>query len=135
MIRLITSATTQHVKICEAIQKEWGPHNGKTPKRGSRFWLATLGGVPAAFAMGVFHAKDFWFRNCVVAGHARGKGIQRALIRARIAYAEAHGASLIATYTGANNLTSANNLIKCGFVYWGAENGWLYWRYKDLPSK
>lgn len=72
---------------------------------------------------------------CGVAGWARGLGIQRALIRKRIAKAKELGVLRVVTDTY-NNPASANNLIACGFRTYMPDEPWkadgsVYW-FKDL---
>jgi GNAT superfamily N-acetyltransferase len=68
-----------------------------------------------------------------VAPVARGRGLQRRLIRARLAWARAQGATHAVTYTLPFNVVSSNNLIKTGFrMYdpkrpWAGRDGALYW--------
>ena len=73
---------------------------------------------------------------------ARGQGLQRRLIRARVAYAKREGFPEVWTYTSNYNVASSNNLIREGFTLWapGSWGGsstpmrpsggyaWLYWR-------
>jgi L-amino acid N-acyltransferase YncA len=53
-------------------------------------------------------------RSGVLTKH-RGQGMQKRLIRARIAMAKRHGFKQIVTYVLDWNLASANSLIACGF--------------------
>jgi GNAT superfamily N-acetyltransferase len=78
--------------------------------------------------------------NCVflcragVLPEARGQGLQRRMIRVRVAHAASVGAEGCYTYTTKDNITSANNLIRCGFelyepMYpWGCANSIYFWR-------
>lgn len=61
----------------------------------------------------------------------RGRGLQRRLIRVRLAYARKLGRGAI-TYTVRANPRSINNLIACGFRYYEPAFAWatrdmLYW--------
>jgi GNAT superfamily N-acetyltransferase len=56
----------------------------------------------------------FMIRSGVLTKH-RGQGMQKRLIRARIAMAKRHGFKQIVTYVLDWNLASANSLIACGF--------------------
>lgn len=61
----------------------------------------------------------------------RGNGLQRRLIRVRVAYGRRLGRGAI-TYTVHANPKSVNNLIACGFRYYEPQNAWagrdmLYW--------
>lgn len=63
---------------------------------------------------------------------ARGQGLQKKLINVRIKWAKSQEADGVYTYTSKENIVSANNLIKCGFMLfeppykWGLDDG-LYW--------
>lgn len=70
-----------------------------------------------------------------VLAHARGRGLQRKLIKVRVREAQAKGWVQLFSDTDPVNAHSMNNLIECGFrafrpsVMWsscGAE--WCYWR-------
>lgn len=70
--------------------------------------------------------------------HARGNGLQRRMIKVRCKYASSQGCEVAVTYTTPSNVTSANNLIKEGFVLYTPQYKWagkdqLYW-IKDLKS-
>lgn len=86
------------------------------------------------FATGKLWPPDnyFYFTRCGVLTEARGKGLQRRFIRARLRYAKAQGCLGAYTYTLPFNVSSANNLIACGFRLWRPANKWagaeaLYW--------
>jgi RimJ/RimL family protein N-acetyltransferase len=63
---------------------------------------------------------------------ARGNGLQKRFIRARLAYARKIGLKAVVTDTTVDSLASMNNLINCGFRLYGPANPWarpesLYW--------
>jgi len=74
-----------------------------------------------------------FFDRAGVARYARGRGLQRALIRARLRWAKAGGYTHAVTYTMGENLTSSNNLIATGWrlyrprLAWAGRSGVLYW--------
>ena len=74
------------------------------------------------------------FTRCGVARDYRGQGIQKRLIKARVAHARRLGLKQVVTYVKNWNLASANSLIGCGFkLYrgtWGGK-GSLHF-YRDL---
>ncbi len=82
------------------------------------WWLAYVGDVAVGFA-GLRDARtDPEAGFLCLAGvvpQARGRGLQRALIRARVAKARRLGKRRVISYTAAWNWRSANNLIACGF--------------------
>jgi GNAT superfamily N-acetyltransferase len=81
------------------------------------WWLAYHRHTPIAFAclcpsqqipLGIYLGR------CGVTPAARGKGVQRKLIRVRLAWAKRHGYKWAVSDT-TDNVPSANNLIACGF--------------------
>ena len=70
---------------------------------------------------------------CGVLKEARGNGLQKRLIQARVRYGRRLGMERFVTYTSPDNVASANNLIRCGFLRYtpdnpyGVENA-SYWK-------
>jgi GNAT superfamily N-acetyltransferase len=59
----------------------------------------------------------------------RGHGLQKRLIRKRIAAARARGWTCLVTETIYDNCPSANSLIACGFRQFKPERAWSNYRY------
>lgn len=87
------------------------------------WWVAYEGGKPVAYAGLYVQTKglEAHFERCGVIPSARGKGLQRALIKARLAWCRRRGLLVAKTYTtgpshadGANSF-SIGNLRACGF--------------------
>jgi GNAT superfamily N-acetyltransferase len=99
------------------------------------WWISYQAGEPSGFAgMRILPLEPdtaYLCRAGVLESY-RGLGIQRKLIRVRVAYARRLGLNTIVTDT-TDNIPSANNLMASGFrLYepanaWAAENS-LYWR-------
>jgi len=76
----------------------------------------------------------FYLSRAGVAEAYQGKGLQKRLIRVRLAHAKRVGSPIAITYTY-KNPASANNLIACGFrsylphYKWGGKHS-DYWRKK-----
>lgn len=70
--------------------------------------------------------------SAVVCQRARGLGLQRRLIRARVRWARKLGATRVWTYTSFDNVVSAANLNACGLHYRGMspDGVWVYWGQK-----
>lgn len=71
---------------------------------------------------------------------ARGKGLQRRMIKTRVAHAAYIGAKGCISYTSTDNTVSSNNLIRCGFELYEPEYKWageeyLYWWRTVVPSR
>ncbi len=101
------------------------------------WWVAlTADDVPVAFAglteTWADRRMGYLCRAGVIPA-ARGAGLQKRLIRARLQCARRIGMREVVTDTAAGNHASANSLIGCGFklyeptTRWAAD-GALYWR-------
>lgn len=71
---------------------------------------------------------------------ARGRGLQRRMIKTRVAHAASIGAKGCISYTSVENPVSSNNLIRCGFElyepdYKWAGEGYLYWWKTVVPLR
>jgi GNAT superfamily N-acetyltransferase len=85
--------------------------------RGIHWWLAYKGDEPIGFAgcsiekngEAVFHRTGILFDH-------RGHGLQRKFIRECLSWASAHGAKYMTAYCTPENVWSANNFIKEGFL-------------------
>ena len=100
------------------------------------WWLVFDDSTPVAFASLYLYKNSqisAFLSLCGVRPSHRGLGLQRKLVRCRVAKAEKLGASRVISYTSSDNADSANNLIACGFrVYvprweWGVRNA-IYFR-------
>jgi N-acetylglutamate synthase-like GNAT family acetyltransferase len=101
------------------------------------WWIASEDGNDIGFA-GLTRSISWtdcgYLCRAGVVPNARGKGVQKKLIRIRIRQAKTFGWKWLITDT-TNNPASANSLIACGFKLfeptkpWGFKNS-LYWRKK-----
>ena len=120
-----------------ALQKLCLPYDKPYDTRKGYWWIATDEGIDTAFA-GLVPSSRWcdtgYLCRAGVAPSSRGKGLQKKLIRVRVAKAKALGWSWLITDTH-DNPASANSLIACGFkmfepsIPWGIR-GTLYWRRK-----
>ena len=102
------------------------------------WWLMWDGSTPVAFC-GLeycqYYQNSGYLARAAVAWDYRGNGLQKRLIRVRIAKARALGFKWLVTDTYATNHPSSNSLIRCGFKLfkpwseWGSE-GSLYWGHR-----
>ncbi len=117
------------------LQREALPYDAPISSTTGWWWIAYDGDRPVGFAS--MDASTQWsdcvyLSRCGVIETARGHGLQKRLIRARIRKARALGMCWAITDTY-ENPESGNSLIRCGFrLYqptrpWGAE-GVNYWR-------
>ncbi len=111
---------------------------GDEPRDFSRD-VVWIGVDPAGFdvafcAMRLLSDGQWYLSRAGVVPEARGKGLQKRMIRLRVAHARRHqpGCTVI-TDTTHDNYASANSLMACGFrlyapsTRWGFATG-LYWR-------
>jgi GNAT superfamily N-acetyltransferase len=101
-------------------------------------WIAYDDDHPVAFGVLVHRPDSGWcpgwyLRAAGTLPEYRGQGLQRRLVRARLAYARRSGAPHVLTFTLPQNAASMRSLISCGFkphrpteLYAGP--GWVYWR-------
>lgn len=78
-----------------------------------QLWLARCGGEPAATAGSVLFAKSIYLIGGVVLEAFRGRGLYRALVAARLAFARSRGVMLATSHARAE--TSAPILERLGF--------------------
>jgi ribosomal protein S18 acetylase RimI-like enzyme len=112
---------------------------GCDPRRASDLtWIDIERGRVRAFADArIVDGDTIYLSRCGVLPDARGLGLQRRLIRARLR--GRRGPAV--TYTAAWNCASSNNLIACGFRLYTPVRAWagrdvLYWIRKScVPRK
>ena len=117
-------------KACLPNDKLYFPENGV-------WWMAYHRNTPVGFSC-VSPSKQLadgvYLGRCGVLPAYRGRGIQRQMIRLRVAWARRHNYKWAVTDT-TDNIPSANNLISCGFRLYVPEVQYsyaraLYWRKK-----
>jgi GNAT superfamily N-acetyltransferase len=121
--------------ILPVLHRETFPDDLQPDYSVGMWWVARQDGKAVGFAGmqdSVRHAKTSYLVRCGLSEEARGRGVQKRLIRARLGAARALGKDWVITSTF-DNPASANSLIACGFrMYlpadpWGAQ-GTLYWK-------
>jgi L-2,4-diaminobutyric acid acetyltransferase len=129
---------SQNVAAVEALDQHCFPCDDPYPTAGATWWLAkNESGETVGFAGAKYWKPDNAVFLCRAGVHesARGHGLQKRMIAARIKWARSTGARLVYTYTLPNNCASSNSLIKAGFVtfepsyQWGGP-GSVYWMKK-----
>jgi MOSC domain-containing protein YiiM/GNAT superfamily N-acetyltransferase len=88
-------------------------------------FLAELDGKPVGAASLHTHGPTGWLRGAVVDPLARGRGIQRALIAARVAHAIEKGCDLVGSWAEPDG-PSAANLARMGFRAIGMRRNYEY---------
>lgn len=83
----------------------------------SWWWVSIMHDQLVGFA-GAKPEHGFLFLGpCGVAVQARGRGIQRSFIEARLRCARGNQFNEVVTYTDQDNLYSANNFVRAGFEF------------------
>jgi GNAT superfamily N-acetyltransferase len=136
-IRLVDASLQRTRDIIRAMKQECFPWEDDDWNEWHGDWWLAYDPMPVAFAglqASVRIEGAGYLCLAGVLGHARGKGLQRKLIRVREREARNKGWTLLITDTRPTNAFSANNLIACGFrafqpkVAWAPHKEWCYWR-------
>jgi GNAT superfamily N-acetyltransferase len=122
-------------KQLKALQKICLPYDEPFPVDDGYWWVATDGDEPVGFGgliQSVRWADCGYLCRSGVVPYFRGKGIQKKLIRVRLAHAKAIGWNWVITDT-TDNPASSNSLIATGFRLFEPSKPWafkhsLYWR-------
>jgi GNAT superfamily N-acetyltransferase len=120
-VRVVEAGEREIDDWCRVCAEGWGSEDRmtryrallSTPERKHRLFLAYDGDVPAATAAYVTHPRSAYLIGGVVLPAHRGRGLYRALVRARLDDAAARGYTLATTL--AREKTSAPILERLGF--------------------
>lgn len=117
-VAIVRVETEEQKAVClELLESD--PDLGHLDTDGMIVWAALsddgdlLGTAGMAFDEDCRHAE---LTFCVISTTARGRGLQKRLIRARVAWARKLGAVSLETYASLDNRASLISLLKCGFV-------------------
>jgi len=99
-----------------ALHKKTLPSDEQYKRKKNYYWLAYKGDKPVGFGIltDLGHKIGFLSRSGVLPC-ARGKGLQKKLIRARVNHAKKIGPTCVITYASMDNIASSRHLIQCGF--------------------
>lgn len=128
--------TPYYRSMLDGLDLKCFPEDEPYEKDGCYWWVAFDGPEPVAFAglkplTGQNGGLAFLCRAGVLRS-ARGQGLQKRLIRVRLARARAAGLSQVLTYTHPLNFESASNLLKCGMRFheppfeWGCKGAMYF---------
>jgi len=136
-IKHIDASIEVNKELLLSMQKKILPYDKPFDVSEGNWWIAYQDGIPIGFAGLVPSARwadtGYLCRAGVICS-ARGRGVQKRLIRVRQTFAKKIGWEYLITSTY-DNPPSSNSLISCGFkLYeplhpWGAK-GTLYFRKK-----
>lgn len=136
---MIRVARTEQLDLVRALDRAVFPGDEPVELDCGRWWLAWDGDDPVGFGGArILDREDAAVLvRCGVVRAARGRGAQSRLIRARLRWlGEQPHVRTCVTYTTADNVASANNLIATGFRLYRPAWTWagpdfLYW-WRDL---
>lgn len=92
------------------------------------FWVARDStGKPIGFCSAVYRPDSgyVFLSRAAVSLEARGSGLQRRMIRVRVAWAKRQGAATVITYTLLKNYESLVNLLKSKFRFYHPTEPWV----------
>lgn len=88
----------------------------------NHWWLAFQSGEPVASGGISHYSGSVWFLcRAGVLPQARGQGLQKRLIRKRLAWARANDVSRVITYTMWDNVPSMKSLVRAGLAPYHAD--------------
>ena len=89
------------------------------------FWIAWQHGVAVGFCSAVLLGDgSCFFSSAAVFPAARGAGLQRRMVRLRVAWAKRRGQTVCLTYATRENFRSIANLVRCGFHFYEPAVNW-----------
>lgn len=92
------------------------------------FWIVEdSSGLAVGFCSAVYRPQlgYVYLSRAALDKSVRGAGLQRRMIRTRIAWAKAQGARKVITYTLLKNYSSITNLIRSGLRFDTPEEAWV----------
>jgi RimJ/RimL family protein N-acetyltransferase len=109
---------------------------GSPPHEDTDWWGVWVGGSLVGYAGARAPAEwpgVYFLSRAGITEQARGQGLQRRLVRARVARARRLGCHSCITYTSPDNAASMRTLIACGFKPYVPEpayvgDAYVYWR-------
>lgn len=129
-IRIVrVDATREHVRLqLEALEGECFEQAPRNLFSRGIWWIAYDGTTPVGYC-GIRQSSQWdnvgYMNRAGVTEHARGMGLQKRLIKVRVAYAKRQGWICVITDT-TKNPASANSLIGCGFRMYEPQRPWSY---------
>lgn len=138
VVRQVQPTVESTAALLHRLQRKILPMDEPAPTEKGWWWLAVKDGHPVGFAnlckSSQWGDAGYLARSGVL-GSARGKGLQKRMIRVRESKARALGLRWLVTDTNCNP-ASANSLITCGFKMFDPTNPWAdkmacYWK-KEL---
>lgn len=131
--RISRARTAADVEAMKALERRSfpGDYPPNWARSESQWWVVKLDGNVVGFGGGWLYAAEnmYFLERSGIASEHQGHGLQKRLIRVRIAAARAAGARGVFTYTR-DNPASANSLISCGLKMYTPA-----WRYGGKASQ
>lgn len=137
VIKRVKHKNPEVQQLLVKLHKQCFPHDVFPDFNIGFWWIAYDGDKPIGFCG--MKASSQWvetgyMNRAGVINNYRGKGLQRRMIRVRVAKAKKLGWTTVVTDT-TDNPESGNNLFRCGFKMYEPRNPWandnsIYWRRK-----
>lgn len=130
----------RNADACKALHRAILPDDEWYPRKNEQYWLLyDEENMPVGFCSChklSLEPEVVFLSRAGLLEAARGQGMQKKMINARVRWAKQSGARQVITYTTRDNAPSFYNLQNCGFKLYLPENYWagedvLYW-YKDI---
>lgn len=134
---MLRVAKCQDLDLVRALDAKLFPHDKPVVLEGAAWWIARLDGEPVGYAgAGLDERGNCYLLRCGVLESARGRGLQRRFIQARLVWGLEQGADYAYTYTLVDRVHSGNNLARSGFRLYRPDSLFVgddvnYWK-KDL---
>ncbi len=103
-----------------------GPEFAKHVAYSPVLWQVHIAGKLVGLAGCYVLDGDLHLSICLVAPEARGRNLQRRLVRVRLAYGRANGCRTAYTYANRRNHPSLIQLLREGFSPYAVRNGYCY---------
>lgn len=94
--------------------------------RSQRLWVAVDEDEVVGYAGASVRGQNLHLTIAGVTQKARGQGLQRRFIKARLAWGKAQGATVAYTYANRRNRASLISLLHLGFSPYEVSNGFCY---------
>lgn len=137
LARIVRATDDDAIDDLAAIDRTLLPDAPKAPDD-TDWWAAFIGAEIVGYAAGrapLAWPGYYYLSRVGVLEHARGQGLQKRFVRARLRRARKIGCHTTLTYTSTDNAPSMRSLIACGFRPYDPEEGcdyvgtdFVYWK-------
>lgn len=123
----VRRAKASEMAAIQDMDAECFPEDHSPEFQSAWWWVAEDRGSLVGYAGAAFLTSgDGYLCRAGVLPEARGQGIQKGLIHARLKWYRRAGTERVVTYVSVENLPSLNNLYSCGLRAYDYNQGLLY---------